>query len=106
MTNDQIRPQWYSSLDCEGILHCPECGCQWNHIKDFGVEYYPTDYEAPKSEKLFLNTYFMMSILEVTRCAALRIDIQCEDGHDWSLFLHQLKGNLYLQTNRPRILPS
>jgi hypothetical protein len=42
--------------------------------------------------------------LEAVRCAAFRVDLQCENGHDWSLWLGQDHGNVYLCARPARIL--
>jgi len=94
--------EWFDSLGAEGFLLCPDCGFEYNHIVGFGLEYYPHDYDAPKVEKLYFNASFVMHSLEAARCAALRVDVMCENGHAWRLFLSQDHGNLYLQTDCPR----
>jgi hypothetical protein len=98
--------RWYRDLGDEGWLRCPECGFEYNHIRGFGLEYYPQDYGASKDQRrLYFNASFVLHALEVARCASLRIDLECENEHQWFLCFNQSHGCVHLSARSPRLYP-
>lgn len=75
-------------------LRCPVCGGDYGHVKRVVTEI------DPKGDENTVAPYSGTAIVEFpngSRRPAVRIDIEGECGHDWSLLIQQDKGTLLVQ---------
>jgi hypothetical protein len=81
------------ALDEDGavILRCPICSGEYNHVVRCG-----TLFGSDKDEASEIQGVEIIGTTEERR-SALRIDVECENGHLWSITIQQYKGTEYLQ---------
>jgi len=73
-------------------LRCPACGEPWGHVARVATEIDPSGDE--NGTGLYPGTTETVEYRSQYRRPAVRIDIQGECGHNWTLLIQQHKGAL------------
>jgi hypothetical protein len=81
-------------------LQCPVCQGFNNHIARVATEVDPRGDE--NGDGLYQGTTETVRVANGYRRPALRVDIEGECGHDWTLLLQQHKGALIVQARFER----
>jgi hypothetical protein len=92
--NTNKHQQSINLVDKDGILVCPLCGFDYNHIKRVGTELDPEGDETV----IYAGTSLVFERTTGERRSAVRIDLDGECGHSWSLILQQHKGRIEIET--------
>lgn len=76
------------------FIPCPVCGEAYHHVRRVGTEVDPGGDE--NGDGMYEGTDLQFEHPSGARRPAVRIDIEGECGHEWTLILQQHKGNLVL----------
>jgi hypothetical protein len=75
-------------------LPCPTCGMRYGHVRRVATEIDPRGDE--NGDGRYSGTTETIAYHNGSRRPAVRIDIEGECGHDWTLLVQQHKGALIL----------
>jgi hypothetical protein len=84
------------SVTIDGNLSCPVCGELYHHIRRVGVERDPKP--GWREEGIYEGISLVFHVPGTGVRNALRIEIEGECGHGWSLILRQHKGYIEVST--------